>query len=139
MRIAPAKDTELEDRFSEYVEAKRLADHAISQLDQAEAALLKVMEAKQRKTVTVESEEKKISATYTQRMSAVIDEVGLKKRLGARVFNKHTVRKLDRKSLEAAMERGEVDPHVVAMYVDNVPGKTYLTYRVRDKHDSAES
>ena len=95
------------------------------------------MKANQRKTVTLESEGRKFTATYTQRTTTQIDERGLRKALTAKVFDKFTVKKLDRKALEAAMGEGAVDPMVVAKFVEQVPGKTYLTYREKDKNDEA--
>lgn len=77
------------------------------------------------------------SATYTQRSTTQINEQGLRKALGARVFDKYTIKKLDRKAMEKAMEEGVVDPTTVAQYVEQVPGKTFLTYRVKEETDEA--
>jgi hypothetical protein len=95
------------------------------------------MERKQRKTVTDTLDGHTFSATYTQRTTTQINEEGLRKAMGARVFNKYTIRKLDRKALEKAMGDGVVDPTLVAQYVEQVPGKTFLTYRVKEENSEA--
>lgn len=69
--------------------------------------------------------------TYVQPVSVVIDEKGLRKALGARTFDKYTVRKLNRKAMEQAMERGEVSPMVVAKYVTEKPSQPHLKYSVK--------
>lgn len=93
----------------------------------------------QRKTLTIETAEGiKFSGTYTQRTTSQINEAGLRKALGARTFNKFTVRKLDRKALEAAMTEGAVDPVTVAQYVDQVPGKAFLTFRAKEDDGTVE-
>lgn len=97
-----------------------------------------MMEENQRKTLTYIEGDSKFTATYTQRTTNQINEKGLRKALGARVYDKFTEKKLDRKALETAMSDGVVDPSVVAKYVDQVPGKKYLTYRVKDWNDSDE-
>jgi len=89
----------------------------------------------QRKNLTLSSEGKKFSATYTQRTTNQINESGLRKALTAKVYDKFTVKKLDKKALEQAMSDGVVDPHVVARFVELVPGKTYVTYREKEEAD----
>jgi hypothetical protein len=97
------------------------------------------MEVNQRKTVAYEEDGVKYTATYTQRTTNQINEEGLRKALTAQVYDKFTVKKLDRKALEKAMTDGEVDPVVVAKFVEQVPGKTYLTYRAKEEAEDAEA
>lgn len=93
------------------------------------------MKHKQVKTAYVSAGGVKFSATYTQRTTNQINEQGLRKALGARVYDKFTTKKLDRKALETAMTDGVVDPMIVAKFVDQVPGKIYLTYRAKEEAD----
>ena len=93
------------------------------------------MQEHKRKNLTLASEGLKFSATYTQRTTNEIDEAGLRKALSAPVFDKFTVKKLDRKALERAMSDGDIDPVVVAQFVQQVPGKTFVTYRVKEVED----
>lgn len=123
----------------DYINAKRDADQAISRLETAEVKLLQSMEKKQRKTLNFTLDGVKHTATYTQRTTNQIDEKGLRKALTARIFDKYVQKKLDRKALEKAMTDGDVDPVIVAKFVEQVPGKTYLTYRQKKEEDEAAS
>lgn len=58
-----------------------------------------------------------VKATYVAPVRVKIDEKGLRKALTARVYDKFTVKTLDRKKMEEAMERDEIDARVVAKYV----------------------
>lgn len=91
------------------------------------------MKHKQVKTAILDKGGVKFSATYTQRTTNQINEQGLRKALGARAYDKFTVKKLDRRALEQAMSDGDVDPMIVAKFVEQVPGKTFLTYRAKDE------
>ena len=93
------------------------------------------MEENQRKNINFVIDGKKFSTTYTQRTTNQINEEGLRKALSAQVFDRYTVKKLDKKALEKAMTDGEIDPVVVAQFVEQVPGKTYLTYRAKEEAD----
>lgn len=140
MQIVRNRPTSEEQQaFLVYINAKRDADQALRRLETAEVKLLQIMEKHQRKNLGYTDDGgTKFTATYTQRTTTQIDEKGLRKALGARVFDKHTVKKLDRKALEKAMSDGVVDPMVVAKFVEQVPGKTYLTYRAKKEADEAE-
>jgi len=135
MQIKRRIDTEEQAAFMDYIEAKRAADQAVSRLSDAEAKLLNIMQNKKQKTVGFHWDGVKHTATYTQRTTNQINENGLRKALTAKVYDKFTVKKLDRKALENAMTDGEIDPVIVAKFVEQVPGKTYLTYRTKDDND----
>lgn len=98
---------------------------------------MNLMQARQVKTALVNRGGIKYSATYTQRTTNQINEQGLRKALTAKVFDRYTSRKLDRKALEKAMTDGDVDPMIVAKFVEQVPGKTHLTYRSKEETDEA--
>lgn len=132
MQIPEQQDPVLTEVLAWYLQAREDADLANERLKTAERHLLKHMEDRQHKTVRLNDGTRTFTATYTQRMTNQIDEKGLRKALRAKVYDKYTVRKLDRKALERAMTDGEVDPIVVARFVAQVPGETYLTYRVKD-------
>lgn len=135
MQIARSQDAEAEQILTEYVQARKDADSAIRHLEDLEAKLLSFMENKQRKTYKVKwSDGITYTATYTQRSTTQINEQGLRKALTARVFDKFTVKKLDRKALEHAMGEGEVDPMVVAKFAEQVPGRKFLTFRAKEEN-----
>lgn len=110
------------------------------QAEQAEAAarreLVEYMEANQRKTVSAETPYGKRKVTYSRSTRITIDEKGLKKAIGAKLFNKFTVRKLDRAKLEKALDEGVVSPNTVSPYVKESYSTPYL--RVTGVKDDAD-
>jgi hypothetical protein len=131
MHIIPSTDTEL----SEYLAAKAAVDQANERLEKATRVLTERMEREHRKTYTLESGDRKATVTYTVRRTPVIDEAGLRKALRAPVFDKLTVRKLDRSKLEMAMSLGDVDPMIVAKYTAFRASEPFLTYRESEVHE----
>lgn len=129
----------VEAAFQKLIRARKIADSAHRLVELAETELLDEMEQQKTKTVSTTQDGHVFSATYTQRSSTQLNEPGLRRALTARVFDKYTVRKLDRKALEQAMTAGEVDPVVVAQFAEQVPGKTFLTYRVKEERNEADS
>src|SRR5690242_2172468 len=129
MRIVKT-DSEAEVLIDAYEKAREDLDSATLRLKNVEAAILNYCEKRQKKTLAVLKDGKQYTATYTQRNTTKIDEKGLRKALTARVFDRYTKKVLDKKSLETAMSDGEVDPAVVARFVEQSPGAKYLTYRV---------
>lgn len=85
-------------------------------MKKAEAELIAEMEAQEIKSTSTEICGIKYTTTATQRTSYSFDEAGLKKALGARVYNKFTIAKLDRTKLEEAVQAGAVDAGVVSQY-----------------------
>lgn len=81
--------------------------------------------------VTVQGMAKQV--TYVQTKSYEVDEKGLRKALTAKVFDKYTVKKLERAKLEKAIDDGEVDPMVVARFVAEKPNKPYLRYSEKEE------
>jgi hypothetical protein len=68
------------------------------------------------------------SLTYVKPTRVDIDEEGLAQALTPEVFDRYTVRKLDKAKMEKAMDTGEIDPAVVAPYVLTRVSKPYLKY-----------
>lgn len=58
--------------------------------------------------------------------SLVIDELGLKKSLGVKLWNKTTKRVLDKTKLEALVLTGEISPYVVAKHSTDKPRSPYV-------------
>lgn len=93
------------------------------------------MAENRRKSLSLTMGDKQFSATYTQRTTTQINEEGLRKALGATVYDQFTVKKLDRKALEKAMTDGDIDPITVARFAEPVPGKTFVTFREKEVSD----
>ena len=135
MRIARADNDPL---VVEYLEAKSAVEGAQRRLDEASAALLSKMAFDHEKTREFRRHDGRVwRLTYVQTHTPVIDEKGLRKALGARVFDKYTVKKLDKKLMERAMDVGEVDPVTVAKFVSEKPSKPYLRATLVEKEESS--
>jgi len=133
MRIAPATPTP---EVTEYLEALKAADQANDRLTQAKEKLLAYMEEGKTKTIKWTDASNRIaSITYVQSRTPVIDEKGLRKALGARVFDKYTVKKLDKRKMEAAMETGEVDPVTVAKFVTERLSAPYPKFTLTEQKE----
>jgi hypothetical protein len=96
-------------------------------MDDAQALLMKQMEADQRKSYKWTADGMSHSVSYTQGHTTVIDERGLRKALTAKVFDKYTKKVLDRKAMEQAMDAGSIDPITVSRFVTLKPNKPHLT------------
>lgn len=105
-------DEDAEDLFEAVALLRRDRDEAEVRFRNAQQRLIDYLTANRRKSATVNN--RKFTLVVKER--TIIDEDGLKKGLGARTWNSLTVRKLDRRRLEAAIESGSVDPVVVAQY-----------------------
>lgn len=114
--------------YGEYVAAKSAYDAAERRLNAAKKALLGQMEQSQQKSATLQIGDTLHTFTYTTRDVIKINELGLRKALGARVFNRYTKRVLDRSLMEAAMDSGDVDPKTVLAYVTSERSAPYLRY-----------
>lgn len=125
------QDAEKTAFVSEYLAAKADADRANARLNKAQAELLTWMKGHRSKTIKMELGDEEIAQlTYVQATRYEINEKGLRRALRARVYDRYTERKLNRKALEAAIDRGEVDPMVVAQHTVPVVGKPFIKYTV---------
>jgi hypothetical protein len=124
--------TEPNELVAQYLQARTERDKAQAALDEASARLIKQMEADQRKAFRWKDGSAQHAVTYVQKRTAVIDERGLRKALTAKVFDRYTVKKLDRKRMEEAMDTGAIDPVTVSRYVELKPSRPYLEYREKE-------
>ena len=79
----------------------------------------------------------KYHATYVQTRTPIVDEKGLRKALGAKRYDQFTVKKLDRKAMERAMDAGELDTSTVAKFVTEKLSTPYLKFSVSEKKEEA--
>jgi hypothetical protein len=119
----------------DYLIARQARDKAQAALDDAQARLMKQMEADQRKTYKFSTGHAAYTVSYVQAHTTVIDEAGLRKALGARAFDRYTIKKLDRKAMEKAMDEGKVDPITVSRYVTLQPNKPHLSLTEKEVTD----
>jgi hypothetical protein len=129
VRIAPGSPDPL---VAEYLQAKAAVDQAQRRLDELTELLVEKMRAEQRKSFSWTGDGYDHRLTFVQKSTPLIDEPGLRKALTAKVFDRFTVRKLDRKRLEEAMGQGTIDPVTVAKFVTMKPSRPYLTYSEKE-------
>jgi len=133
MRITQTHPTE--DLLGRYAAARRKAEDAQREVKLLEEELAARMVKEQRKSAELHDGGKLVRVTYVQGETTSIDEAGLKKALGAAEFRKYTQEKLDKKKLEDALDRGDVDPIVVGQYVKVNPSRPYLRFTEKEHRD----
>lgn len=136
MKISPTQPDPL---VVDYLHARDVRDAAQVRLDECSEALMKQMEADQRKSYRWKVDGISHTVTYVQSHTTRIDEVGLRKALRAKVFDKYTKRVLDRKAMEAAMGEGVIDPVTVSKYVTLQPNVPHINYRVTPVKEEEET
>lgn len=82
--------------------------------------------ARQKSMTITDHEGTRITGTLVEGSTIELDEVRLKKAIGAPTWNKVTKRVIDKTKLEDAMADGTVDPNVVAQCSNEVPRKPYV-------------
>lgn len=106
--------------LGELVEGLRAARAELDRADEAfhtaQSAVVDHIKALGQKTASYSQGAVVVRATVVQAERVVVDEPALKKALGARVFNKLTVRKLSNELLRKAIMDSVVDPVVVAQH-----------------------
>jgi hypothetical protein len=111
-----------------YLAVKRELDQAQRAMRTITKTMLEEMEEEHAKTFQIEDNDGMHRFTYVRRETPVIDEKGLRRALSARVYDRFTTKKLDRKALEAAMDSGVVDTKLVLKFVQMKEGEPYIKY-----------
>lgn len=117
----------------ELIAARGEEKQARSRAKAAQSELVRLMDTK---TFNVADEvtDEVYTATWAQRTSRIVDEAGLKKSLGAKVWDKVTRRVLDTTLLQKAMEDDVVDPTVVATHTTEERSAPYVVTSISRKH-----
>ncbi len=116
-------------------EAKDRLEQATKVFDETKQSLTKLMEVYKRKTVRATDGVLLIQATYKQNSQVIIDEEGLRKRMGAPVFDGFTFKKLDRKKLEQALDDDEALRLAVAPFVTTKKSAPFIQLTVKEQKD----
>ena len=112
-------DRELAEAVLEYEDAKAAEAAATERRQDAQDRVATLLESAGYKSQTVDYGDRRLRVTRSQSdYIANVDEKGLKKALGAKVWRKVTVTKLSQPLLKSAIERGEVDPLIVGQYLE---------------------
>jgi len=119
----------------DYLEARLARDKAQARFAEVEERLIKQMEADQRKSFHWNRAGQQRTLTYVGGHTTQIDEIGLRKAMGARNFDRYTHKVLDRRAMERAMDTGEVDSVTVSRFVTLKPKKPYLKYSEKEESE----
>lgn len=112
-------DYELAEAVLEYEDAKAAEESATARRQDAQDRVAVLLEAAGYKTKTVDYGDRKLKVTRSQSdYIANVDEKGLRKALGAKLWRKVSVTKLSQPLLKEAIERGEVDPLVAGQFLE---------------------
>jgi hypothetical protein len=119
--------------LEELKEEKVLLDKEIKDLQQGICELMALNEIK---TFNVELGDHDLNATYVSSTKTKIDEVSLKKAIGARTFNTLTTRKLDEELVEKAILGNKIDAHIVSQCTAIVKSAPYIRLSTKMKRVS---
>lgn len=110
----------------ELVLARQNRDQAAAEVTRLERELMQTLEQRQQKSLQTSVGGKTYRLTYARRSTVKVDEAGLKKAIGTRAWNKLTDRRFSNKKLELALDNDELDPMVVAPYLQEQISAPYL-------------
>ena len=110
----------------ELEQAKRERERLDREIADLQEAIMTQLDGMGQKSLTVDLEDRNIKVTKVQGIRTIIDEISLKKKLGAKAWEHVSTRVLDKMKLEAHIATGEVDPLVVAECSTEQPNKPYL-------------
>lgn len=113
---------DLEELTSLYLSAKAVKESAERVFSETQESLLAAMREQQRKSYSHNG--RRFTVVASER--STIDEAGLKKSLGAPLWNKITTSSLDRQLLKQAMLTGAVDPVLVAQHTTVQQNKPHI-------------
>jgi len=85
------------------------------------------------KSITIDLDTITVLGTRVDGTTLHIDEGKLRKRLGARLWQRVSTRTLDRNKLEALVAAGDIDPRIVAECSEENPKKPYIRITERAK------
>lgn len=115
-----------------YAAAKAQVERDQAKLRGIADDLIDYMQVKGRKTLKTSKDGYLLQATYSRRTSVVVDEKGLRKRLGAPVYDKYTKRVLDKRLLEEGLERGEVDRVTVTPFITTKHSEPFIVFTTKE-------
>lgn len=102
-------------------------------ITKAKERIIELAIVKGQKSLSVREGNTRIVATVVGRTTTTFNEEGLKKALGATSYKKLCKSSLDKAKLDAAIEKQEVDPVIVAQYTEF--GQAALSIRLTEKPD----
>lgn len=129
VRIRKSKPTaDLQSLALDSWEAKKQFDMAQARWDALKADLAAALEEAEQKTVTVETDDGKVRATYTRGKRLDYDEPRLKKKLGAKIWKKVSKTVLDKDALKEHLDEHPDQIADVAECTDEVLFKPSIKF-----------
>lgn len=113
---------------------KKDQDDIANDIKTVQGELCDLMSSNEIKTYDFETGPYEVKATYVSTTKTKVDEVSLKKAIGARTFNTLTTRKIDNGLLEKAIIDGKIDARIVSQSTAIVKSAPYvrITERVHN-------
>lgn len=84
--------------------------------------------SQRKKSTSVRVGDRVHKMTFVQTESTVINEEGLRKEVGVKVWNKITDRKVNRAKVTKAVEDGEISPEVLGTFVQVKKASPYIRH-----------
>jgi hypothetical protein len=131
--------TRRSEALTRFIDAKKAADHAKRELEAAEAELIESLRAAGDKSTSLTEGDKVQRATVVQTETTKIDEEGLRKALGVKLWNKVTVKKVDKAKLTAIIADGEISPELASGFLTVQKNKPYIRYSEGQRKDDEDS
>ncbi|CAB5220339.1 hypothetical protein UFOVP238_29 [uncultured Caudovirales phage] len=114
----------IQEALLELADLKTQQDEIAWAVADAESRLITLMDSAGEKTVTTDDDG--VKGTLVRASSLVINEDGLRKAVGAKLWNRITKRTLDKKKLEAFVTTGEISAVLVAAHSSERQSKPYV-------------
>jgi len=114
--------------LTRYIEAKKAADQAIRELKLAEEELAESLRTAGQKTISLTEGDKVQRATYVQTETTKIDEDGLRKAVGVKLWNRVTDRKVNKAKLITLIGEGEISQEPASSFISVQQSKPYIRF-----------
>ena len=131
--------TRRSEALTRFIEAKKAADHAKRELELAEEELIESLRAAGDKSTSLTEGDKVQRATVVQTESTKIDEDGLRKAVGVKLWNKITVKKVDKAKLTETIADGEISPELASGFLTVQKNKPYIRYTEGQKKENEDT
>lgn len=124
--------------LTRYIEAKKAADQAVRELKLAEEELAEALRTAGQKSISLTEGDKVQRATYVQTETTKIDEDGLRKAVGVKVWNRITNRKVDKAKLMTVIGEGEISQELAASFITLQKSKPYIRFSEGQRKEEDE-
>lgn len=134
--MTPTQYSKIQDKLVRLLEIKQKRAALDEEYSTLENEVIALMDKIGEKTATVSDESGALTGTVVRGSTLQINEDGLRKALGAKLWAKVTKRVIDKKKLEAFTVTGEISPMVVAAHSEEKQSKPYV--RLSNKQNPKE-